>query len=195
MAGPPAPDPFEELTIALRGLGPAGETPRPEVLEALVAELRALAKGYLGGRRADHTLQPTALVNEAFLKLFGSPALEALRDREHFLALSARVMRQILVDHARRRAADKRGGDLARVTLHDGPGARAATDEEVLDVDAALAELAALDQRQSRLVELRFFAGLEMEEVAEALGCSLSTAEREWRAARAWLGRRMKDRG
>jgi RNA polymerase sigma factor (TIGR02999 family) len=165
----------------------------------MVAELRAVAQSYLGSQGASHTLQPTALVNEAFLKLVGSQSLDAIRDRKHFFALSAKVMRQILVDHARRRAADQRSGDATRVTLADAPrggegDGAGASDEEILDVDAALSELAALDERQARVVELRFFAGLEMEEVAAALECSLSTAEREWRAARAWLGRRMKDR-
>ena len=194
MAAPPAPDPLAGLTVALRALGADGGTPSPELLRALVDELRAVARGQLGSQGASHTLQATALVNEAFLKLFGSTSLEAVHDREHFFALSARVMRQVLVDHARRRAAEKRGGDAARVTLADGADADGASDAEVLDVDAALEELARLDERQARGVELRFFVGLEMEEVAEALGCSLSTAEREWRAARAWLGRRMKDR-
>ena len=191
MPDPSRPDPLADLTLALRGLG-AGDPGTPSgTLQALVGELRAVARSYLGQRDASHTLQPTALVNEAFLKLFGSQALGQVHDRDHFFALAARAMRQILVDHARRRAAEKRGGGAARVTLMDGAVAEGVGDEELLDVDAALAELAELDERQARVVELRFFAGLEMEEVAAALGISLSTAEREWRAARAWLGRRM----
>ena len=182
-----------DLTLALRGLGGREGEVSDEMLAALVGELRAVARGYLAGQRPSHTLQPTALVNEAFLKLFGSRALGGIEDREHFFALAARTMRQVLVDHARRRAAGKRGGELARVTLADGAELRGASDAELLDVDQALLELAELDERQARIVELRFFAGLEMEETAAAMGLSLSTVEREWRGARAWLGRRIGD--
>jgi RNA polymerase sigma factor (TIGR02999 family) len=195
-----ARSPASDLTAALRGLGAQGAGPRdaardearPEALREALAELRRVARSYLSGQRADHTLQPTALVNEAFLKLVGSDAVEAIRDRQHFFALAARAMRQVLVDHARQRAASKRGGGAGRVTFVDGARAQEATDDEVLDVDAALAELATLDERQARVVELRFFAGLEVEEVAAAMELSVSTVEREWRAAKAWLGRRMQ---
>jgi RNA polymerase sigma factor (TIGR02999 family) len=191
MAPPRDPDPFADLTIALRNLSASGEATSPEHLRTIVTELRAVARSHLGSQRASHTLQPTALVNEAFLKLFGSRSLETIHDRQHFFALASRIMRQILVDHARQRSAGKRGADSARSTLIDAPDAMSASDEDVLDVNAALVELAELDERQARVVELRFFAGLEMEEVASAMECSLSTAEREWRAARAWLGVRI----
>ena len=184
--------PASDLTAALRGLGAQGAGAGDEALREALAELRRIARSYLSGQRADHTLQPTALVNEAFLKLFGSEAVEAIHDREHFFALAARAMRQVLVDHARQRAAGKRRADAGPVTLVDGARVHEATDDEVLDVDAALAELAALDERQARVVELRFFAGLEVEEVAAAMELSVSTVEREWRAAKAWLGRRMQ---
>jgi len=181
-----------DLTIALRDLG-AGRTEAAEALLPLVvSELRAIAQGYLASRQAGHTLQPTALVNEAFLKLFGSEALESVNDRAHFFALAARAMRQILVDHARQgRAARSSPGE--GVTLAEALGVGDADD--LLDVDAALIELARVDERQAKLVELRFFAGLEVEEVAAVMDVSVSTVEREWRAARAWLGRRMQDRG
>ncbi|HEX6883517.1 MAG TPA: ECF-type sigma factor [Planctomycetota bacterium] len=185
-----------ELTLALRDLG-AGRSEAVEVLlPAVVSELRATAQGILGARGASHTLQPTALVNEVFLKLFGTDALAAVNDRAHFFALAARAMRQVLVDHARARRAAKRGGGAAlERTLGDALGVGTPGTDDLLDVDEALAQLALLDERQARLVELRFFAGLEMAEAAAALGVSLSTAEREWRAARAWLGRRMQGRG
>jgi RNA polymerase sigma factor (TIGR02999 family) len=191
MAPPRDPDPFADLTIALRNLSASGEATSPEQLRAIVAELRAVARSHLGSERASHTLQPTALVNEAFLKLFGSRSLETIHDRQHFFALASRIMRQILVDHARQRTAGKRGGDAARSTLIDGPDAMTASDEDVLDVNAALIELADLDERQARVVELRLFAGLEKEDGACAMESWLSTAERKWRPARAWLGLRM----
>jgi len=182
-------DPRPDLTLALRDLG-AGRTEAAETLLPLVvSELRAIASGYLASRKAGHTLQPTALVNEAFLKLFGSAALERINDRAHFFALAARAMRQILVDHARQSCATRQ--EDGERTLVDVLGA---DPDDLMDVDAALSELARVDERQARLVELRFFAGLEVEEVAAVMDVSVSTVEREWRAARAWLGRRMQNR-
>lgn len=191
-----AGDPGEsrpDLTLALRDLGAGRGEAAESLWPALVSELRAVARGCLGARGASHTLQPTALANEVFLRLFGSAALEGIHDREHFFALAARAMRQILTDHARRRR-DARGGDGTGGTVADEREVGGASAEDLLDVDAALGELALLDPRQARVVELRFFGGLELEEVAAALDLSLSTVEREWRAARAWLGRRMRDR-
>ena len=185
-------DPRQDLTVALRDLGAGRKEAAEALLPVIISELRAVAQGYLAGR-GSHTLQPTALVNEAFLKLFGTQALERVHDRSHFFALAARAMRQILTDHARQRAAAKRGGQAAEVTLGDALGNGVENLDDLLDVDAALAELASVDERQARVVELRFFAGLEIEEVAAVLELSVSTVEREWRAARAWLGRRMKD--
>ena len=186
-------DPRPDLTVALRDLGAGRKEAAEVLLPAILGELRATAQRLLGTRNASHTLQPTALVNEAFLKLFGTEALERVHDRGHFFALAGRAMRQILVDHARARHAAKRdGGARVEVTLGDALGIGTPGTDDLLDVDVALTELARLDERQARLVELRFFAGLENEEVAAALGVSLSTVEREWRAARAWLGRRMQ---
>jgi len=188
----PSPDATPELTVALRRLADGGEVVEAGALEILVAELRAIARGYARGQRDGHTLQATALVNEAYLKLVGNAGLADVQDRTHFFRLAARAMRQILVDHARKRRAAKRGGDdCARLTLKDDLVGAVEVDEELLDVDQALTELAALDPEQARLVELRFFAGLEVDEVAAVLGVSKSTVEREWRAARAWLGRRI----
>jgi RNA polymerase sigma factor (TIGR02999 family) len=189
-------DPSPDLTVALRDLGAGRAEALETLLPAVVAELRSIAQGYLATRSASHTLQPTALVNEAFVKLFGSQALGSVHDRSHFFALSARAMRQILTDHARaRRAARSVAGADAEPTLGDALGIGTPGTDDLLDVDAALSELARVDERQARMVELRFFGGLEVEEVAAALSVSVSTVEREWRAARAWLGRRMKSLG
>jgi RNA polymerase sigma factor (TIGR02999 family) len=137
--------------------------------------------------RRHHSLQPTGLVHEAYLRLAGSPDL-AWHSRAQFFAIAARVMRQVLVDHARRRRAAKREG--CRVTLTE-DAAPAAAPLDVLDLEEALTELAALDPRQARVVELRYFAGLDVEETAEALGLSARTVKREWQTARAWLQRRL----
>ena len=156
---------------------------------AVQVELRRLAGGMMRSERSDHTLQPTALVNEACLRLFDQRG--AWEGREHFLALAATVMRRILADHARRRRSEKRGGDRKRVTLE---GSEAAEDDRGVDLtalDAALEKLAGLYERQARIVELRYLAGMTVEEVATTLDISRSTVEAEWRMARAWLHREL----
>ena len=164
-----------------------------ELVPQLYAELRAIADGYLRKPDRRRTLQPTALVHEVFIKLFGGARLD-VNDRRHFFRLAARAMRQLLVDHARRGRGSKR--DAAReVTLDEAVASAACIEVDWLDLHAALEELAGLDERQAHVVELRFFGGLEMDEVAEALEVSKSTVEREWRAARAWLGVRLVGRG
>lgn len=157
--------------------------PIDRLVEGAYAELRRLAERYLGS--ADRTLQPTAVVHEAYLKLAATDP-EAWADREHFLAVAARAMRQILVDAARRRLADKRGGDRSRVTLTGLPEA-GPDGLDTLSLDEALTRLGALDPRQARVVELRFFGGLTVPEVAQVLDQSTATVERDWRRARAWL--------
>lgn len=154
---------------------------------AVYDELRTLAAGYLRRERADHTLQPTALVHEAFVRLLGQARVD-WQSRAHFFGVAARVMRRLLVDHARRAQAAKRDGG-ARVVLEDAAGvpADAAGALDVLGVHGALEALAAVDPRQARLVELRFFVGLTIEEAAAVLGVSRATATREWAMARAWL--------
>lgn len=157
------------------------------VYSAAYEELRRLAAAV---RRDDPsaTLTPTALVNEAWLKLAATPAV-ADTTPLHFRRIAARAMRQVLVEAARRRRADKRGGGVAAVTLEDALDGRADGTLDVLALDDALRRLAELSPRQAELVERRFFGGFEMAEVAESLGISEATAYREWRAARAWLGR------
>jgi RNA polymerase sigma-70 factor, ECF subfamily len=149
-------------------------------------ELRKLAAGYLRKERADHTLQPTALVNEAFLKLIDQRAVK-WQNRAHFFGIAAQAMRRILVDHARTHAADKRGGGVRKVPLDDANVIGPMVDIDLLALDEALTRLAAIDPQQSRIVELRFFAGLTMEETAEVMRISTATVGREWRVAKAWL--------
>lgn len=154
-------------------------------------ELRRLAASALKGERADHTLQPTALVHEAFLRLADLPDRQ-WQDRAHFVAVAARAMRRILVDHARARNAVKRGSGEIRVSLEDvdvpaGEGA----DVDLVTLDEALSTLAALDERQARIVELRFFGGLTVDETAVLIDLSTRTVKREWQMARAWLRREL----
>ncbi len=164
------------------------------LLPYVYKELRGLAGGIFRGQRADQTLQPTALVHEAYLRLINQEHV-GVRDRAHFRALAASAMRQILTDHARRRRAQKRGGDRPRATLLEPPTPGDGRSLDLLVLDEVLAQLERLDARQHRIVELRFFAGLEVDEVATVLAVSTSTVEREWRAARAWLGARLRERG
>jgi RNA polymerase sigma factor (TIGR02999 family) len=161
---------------------------------SLHGELRALAKSVFRSQREGHTLQPTALVNEAFLKMLGRDgAPSPWQDRAHFFAVAATAMRQILVNHARDRAAKKRGGgrDARRVTLSDVPFAGDGGLADVLDVEDALAALERVDPEQARIVELRFFGGLTNPDIAEVLGRSLRTVELEWRLAKTWLAARL----
>jgi len=164
-----------------------GEDPQQH-FPATYAQLRAVAARYLSGSGA-LTLQPTALVHEAWLRLANSEADgTAWRDRAHFCAVAARAMRQALVDHHRRRTADKRGGGWERVTLSGLLGPEPDQGVELLALEGALEQLQTLDARQARIVELRYFGGLSVAEVAGHLEVSVSTVEKEWRAARAWLG-------
>ena len=149
-------------------------------------ELRKLAAGYLRRERPDHTLQPTALVNEAFLKLIDQRAVK-WQNRAHFFGIAAQAMRRILVDHARTHAADKRGGGAQKVPLDEAHAIGPMVDVDLLALDEALTRLAAIDPQQSRIVELRFFGGLTMEEAAEVMRISPATIGREWRIAKAWL--------
>ncbi len=148
-------------------------------------ELRSLAEGYLNRERPGHTLQPTALVHEAYLRLVDMDV--AWQDRAHFFALSARLMRRILVDHARARASQKRGGGLRPVTLEEGLAATADRPEELIALDDALTRLAELDERKAKVVELHYFGGLSYDETAEVVGISPATVDRDLRFAKSWL--------
>jgi RNA polymerase sigma factor (TIGR02999 family) len=142
------------------------------------------------GERPDHTLQSAALVNEAYLRLIGLDVPQ-WESRTHFFAIAARVMRQVLVDYARRRRAGKRGGGASTLPLEDATGLSRRHDVDVVALDDALTALAKIDPRQSRVVELRFFAGLSLQEISAALDIAPATVQRDWTAARAWLYRAM----
>lgn len=156
-----------------------------ELVSALYERLHAMAAAVLRSERPDHTLSATALVHEAYLRMPKGGEVE-WQDRGHFMALACRVMRRVLVDHARRRSAAKRGGG-ERVTLRDDYAALPDRTLEILSLDEALSRLEALDERQARVVEMRFFSGLDVEEIGRVLGVSVATVKRDWRFARAWL--------
>ena len=165
-----------------------------DLLPGLYEELRELATTHMRSERAEHTLQPTALAHEVYLRLRDTTKVE-WGTRGQFLAIAARAMRQILVDHARRRRAAKRGGGQTPVTLVDAPSGTEPSQLDLLDLDAALDGLAALDERKARVVEMRFFAGLSIREIAEATRRSNTSVEEDWYFARAWLRRRLRAAG
>jgi RNA polymerase sigma factor (TIGR02999 family) len=162
-----------------------------ELIPMVYHELRRLAHRQLQSERRDHTLQSTALVNEAFLRLLGSqPA--ALQNREHFVAVAARLMRQILVDYARTRSANKRDAGC-RIDVAALPELPVQGDAQLLALHDALEGLSQVDERQAKIVEMKFFGGLTAPEISQVLGLSLSTVERDWAVARLWLRRQMED--
>jgi RNA polymerase sigma factor (TIGR02999 family) len=185
-----ASPPITDLLAAARD----GDTVAEEaVARAVLTELRALAAGYLRRERADHTLQPTALVNEAYLRLLGQSHVE-WRNRSHFFGIAAQAMRRLLVDHARRYSAERRDGGVP-VTIDEAlQAASVGGAYDVLGVHEALETLHALDPRQARIVELKFFVGLSNEEVAALMEISVSTVGREWSLARAWLQHHLGER-
>jgi RNA polymerase sigma-70 factor, ECF subfamily len=178
--------PVSQATLLLRRYGDGDRAAADELLPLLYDELRRIASAHLRRERSDHTLQPTALVHEAWLRLVDDPAPE-VGSRAHFLSLAARVMRRVLVDHAREHGAQKRGGGSSRVTLDDALALYERRDLDLLALDEALERLGALDAPLARIVELRFFAGLTNAEVASLDGTSLRSVERGWATARAWL--------
>ncbi len=174
--------PITELLAAARD----GDIDASDSLaRAVHAELRALAASYLRKERDDHTLQPTALVNEAYLRLLGQSHVQ-WKSRAHFFGIAAQIMRRLLVDHARRTRAQRRDGGRA-ITLDETLHTPHASADDVLGVHDALERLAVLDARQARVVELKFFMGLTLEEIADVLDISTATVSREWMLARAWL--------
>ena len=154
-------------------------------------QLKALAASYFARQPAAHTLQPTALVHEAFLKIAGGENVE-WQSRAHFMAVSAKAMRQILMNHARDKAAAKRGGGWQQITLDEAVAPPAGNTLDLIAVDEALTRLAELSERQARVVELRFFGGLTIAEAAHVLGVGTTTVEDDWHLARAWLGRELR---
>lgn len=162
------------------------------LLSAIYTDLRRLAASHMNSERRDHTLQPTALVHEAYLKLVNQHKTD-WKDRLHFFAVASRIIRRILIDHARARNAEKRGGCLTRIDLQHVEVPDQQREVDLLALDEAMQELAAIDERQARIVELRFFGGCSVEEVAELLNMGKRSVDREWQAARAWLFVRLQD--
>ena len=193
-------DPKTLATEIICGLG-AGGNADPATAEELFPlvydELRRLAKGYMSRETPGHTLQPTALVHEAYLKLVDQTRAD-WKGKTHFYAVGANVMRRLLVDHARERGALKRGAGWQNVSFSealDPLGGEALDREQLLDLNSALEQLAEIDGREARVVTLRFFGGLTVEQVAEVLGMSRRTVENDWRHAQAWLRLRLSEKG
>ena len=178
------------VTELLRAWGNGDDDALEQLTPLVEAELRRLARGYMRRERRDHTLQTTALVNEAFLRLTDARSVR-WQDRAHFLAISARLMRRILVDHARTRRYAKRGGGAAKVSLDEALVVTSDPRPDLVALDDALQALAAVDSRKGQVVEMRFFGGLSVEETAEALGVSPQTVMRDWRLAKVWLLREL----
>ena len=181
-----------DLTGLLRAWSGGDAGAGDKLIPLVYNELRQQAARYLARERRNHTLRPTALVNEAYLRLADQRRV-IWEDREQFFAVAATVMRRLLVDHARQHAASKRGGDVWTVSLEDGDwiSLSSAPDVDVIALNEALAELSAVDPLRAKMIELRFFAGLTSDETAEALGVSTATVTRGWRLARAWLHHRL----
>lgn len=177
-----------EFTRLLESARQGDDRASQQLLPQVYKELRALAGKYMRQENAGHTLQSTALVNEAYLRLLGTPEAS---NRAHFMALSAQAMRRILVDHARGKNREKRGGDLLRVTLADWQPDQHNTEEVLLELDDALSRLSMFDERAAKAIELLFFGGLTYEEIGEQLGISKSTAFDDIKAAKAWLASEM----
>ncbi len=180
-----------DVTRLLDDLADGRAKASEELFPLVYEQLRGLAASYLRTERTDHTLQPTALVHEAYLKLV-EPGTDQPRTRTHFQALASQVMRNLLVDHARRHNSLKRGGNLQRVPLTGLDASEAPTSADVLDIDRLLTRLAGLSPSTARVVELRFFGGMTNEAIALATAVSLSSVEREWRFARAWLTEQLR---
>jgi RNA polymerase sigma factor (TIGR02999 family) len=187
------PSRARDVTGLLLSWGQGDAAALDRLVPLVYDDLRRVARGHLRRERPGHSLQATALVHEVFLRLVDVDRL-TLKSRTHFFALSARLMRQILVDHARRQRASKRGGSATVISLNEAAGAAApasTSSVDVLALDEALDALSSLDVRQCRVVELRFFAGLNIPETADALAVSTATVEREWAMAKAWLHQRL----
>jgi len=185
-----AQKPDSSVTQLLEDVRRGDASAAARLMPLVYADFRALARRHLAQERLGHTLQPTALVHEAFLKLVDQSRVN-WHGRTHFFAVGAQAMRRVLVEHARARKRDKRGGGARRVVLDDGVATVQDRPADLLALDEALERLARLDERQARVVEYRFFGALEMGEIASALGVSKRTVEGDWRVARAWLHREL----
>ncbi len=180
----------ENLTQLLIDVGKGNDAALNQILPQIYQELRRLAGSYMSRERSDHTLRPTALVHEAYLRLIDQRRVD-WKNRAQFLGMAANMMRRVLVNHARDRAAEKRGGGAPRVTLSIAEGLEQ-PELDIMAVDQALEKLAELDPRKTQIVEYKFFTGLTTDEIAAVLGISVATVEREWKFARAWLFEALK---
>ncbi len=188
MASAPSPQDITQLLVECRR---GNRQALDELMPLVYNELRAVARRYLARERPGHTLQSTALVNEAYLKLVGQRDVQ-WQNRAHFFGVAAQLMRRLLVDHARRRKRVKRGSGGTRITLVEGLASVEPIDLDAIALDDALKSLEQVDPKKGRLVELRFFGGLTIEETAEVMGTSAGTVKREWQFAKAWLYRHMQ---
>jgi RNA polymerase sigma factor (TIGR02999 family) len=186
-----AQPPAGAVTGLLQAWSDGDDAALEQLLPLVEAELKRLARGYMARERRGHTLQASALINEAFLRLTGARRLR-WQDRAHFLGISARLMRRVLVDHARARGYQKRGGGAFKTTLNEALAVSPAPSLDLVALDRALEKLATVDARKSRVVEMRFFGGMSVEETAEALHMSTDTIKRDWRLAKLWLLRELE---
>jgi RNA polymerase sigma factor (TIGR02999 family) len=185
---PPGDQQVSEILESWKNQDPSA---RERLMPLVYEELRRLAHHYMRGERQNHTLQTTGLVNEVYLRLAGLDRMQ-WRDRSHFMAMAATLMRRILVDYARERRSEKRGGDISITSIEDHDAAGANPQLDLMALDQALTRLAAFDAQQARIVEMRFFSGLSVEETADVLSLSPTTVKREWASARAWLHHQLK---
>jgi len=181
-----------QVTELLLAWGRGDQAAFDELVPVVHGELHRIARRCMAGERAGHSLEATALVNEAYLRLIDVQRVR-WQDRAHFLAMAARLMRRVLVDHARAKGYQKRGGGAVRVTFDERLVPPAEPDHDLVALDEALEALATVDERKSRVIELRFFAGLTVEETAEALQVSVQTVMRDWQFAKAWLFRELRE--
>jgi RNA polymerase sigma-70 factor (ECF subfamily) len=182
-----------EVTLMLQALNGSDQNAVSKLVPVLYDELRRLASHHLRRERPNHTLQTTALVHEAYLRLMNQSGVE-WKNRSHFFGVASQLMRRILVDYARGRHAAKRAGDLAKVSLEDVVAVSGKNPGELLALDEILTRLSAVDSQQAKIVELRVFGGLTVEEIAEVVGVSPATVKRDWTMAKAWLTRELRTR-
>jgi RNA polymerase sigma-70 factor (ECF subfamily) len=188
---PPSPS---EVTRLLKDWSEGDSSALDRLIPIVYDELRAVAARYLRRERQEHTLQPTALVNEAYLRLIDQKQVK-WQNRAHFVGVAAQMMRRILVDHAKSHNRAKRGGGAQRVSLDDAVIVSKERSEDLVELDKALTDLAAFDERKSRIVEMRYFGGLSVEETAEVLKISIITVARDWKLAKAWLYTHIEESG
>ena len=181
-----------EVTRVLQSISEGDDSAVEKLMPLVYSEFKQLARGYMSRERSDHTLQATSLVNEAYLKLVDQKNVN-WQNRSHFFAVGAQAMRRILVDHARTKSRNKRGGGVANLELEEELVKAPERPEEVLFLDEALEKLAAFDERQAKIVEMRFFGGMNVQEVADSLGVSKRTVEGDWSMAKAWLRRELSE--